>query len=59
MLKAPRLLRCSKRSTLRFVHDAFHLQTVDAGTMEQVGDRIVDGEKSPNMRTDFSQDLTV
>jgi len=59
MLKAPLLLRCSKRSTLRIVHDAFHLQTVDPGTMKQVDDRIVDGEKSLNMRTDLSQDLTV
>jgi len=49
MRKGLHLSRCSKRSTLRLVHDAFHLQTVDPATMKQVGDRIVDGEKSLNV----------
>ena len=34
MRKGLRLSRCSKRSTLRFVHDAFHLRTVDPGDDE-------------------------
>ena len=34
MLKGLRLSRCSKGSTLRFVHDAFHLRTVDPGDDE-------------------------
>ena len=34
MRKGLHLSRCSKRSTLRFVHDAFHLQTVDPGDDE-------------------------
>jgi hypothetical protein len=34
MLKGLRLSRCSKRSTPRFVHGAFHLRTVDPGDDE-------------------------
>ena len=34
MRKGLHLSRCSKRSTLRLVHDAFHLQTVDPGDDE-------------------------
>ena len=34
MRKGLHLSRCSKRSTLRFVHDAFHLQAVDPGDDE-------------------------
>ena len=34
MRKGLHLSRCSKRSTLRLVHDAFHLRTVDPGDDE-------------------------
>ena len=49
MLKGLRLSRCSKGSTLGSCMTPFTCGLLIPATMKQVGDRIVDGEKSLNM----------